>query len=76
MTEMFKEFAERLANKTRLIAHFRDNYPDNIRECPFFSERSGIEEALRVMGIDFEYEMNASVTAITAVIVQGQRVEI
>lgn len=76
MTEMFKEFAERLANKTRLIESFKDSYPDNIRECPFFSERRGIEEALKVMGIEVDYEFNADVTAITAVSVMGQRVEI
>lgn len=76
MTEMMKNFAERLALKTRLFEQFKDNYPDNWRECPFFSERRGIEEALQLMGIDYEYEFNEEVTAITAVTVMGQRVEL
>lgn len=53
-----EELLYRLANKTAMFVQYRDKYKDNIRECPFWSEKVGIEEAMRVLGIKFEYEMD------------------
>lgn len=71
-----KEVAKRLMIKTRLANMFADQYPNNCRENPFYSEREGIEEMLKMMGIDFEYEWDEEVLNITAVTVMGDRVEI
>lgn len=71
-----KEIAKRLAIKTALANTFADQYPNNCRENPFYSEREGIEEMLKMLGIEFEYEWDETVTNITAVTVMGERVEI
>lgn len=77
MTEkMMKDFAEVLARKMRLTYSFGASYRDNIRELPFFSECSGIMEALRIMGIAYEYEYNAETDKVTAITVGSQRAEI
>ena len=51
-------------------------YKENIRECPIWSELAGMEQTLRIMGIEFEYEFNADVTEMTAIKAQDIRVEI
>lgn len=71
MTEMMKAMAERIASKIRITNIFVDNY-NNKRECPFYSEWKGMEQALKAMGIDYEYEYNEEIK-IVAVIVRGQK---
>lgn len=71
MTEMMKAMAERIASKIRIANKFVDNY-NNKRECPFYSEWKGMEQALKAMGIDYEYEYNEEIK-IVAVIVSGQK---
>lgn len=71
MTEMMKAMAERIASKIRIANKFVDNYT-NKRECPFYSEWKGMEQALKAMGIDYEYEYNENIQ-IVAVIVSGQK---
>lgn len=74
MNEMMKVMAERIASKIRIANIFVDNY-SNKRECPFYSEWKGMEQALKAMGIDYEYEYNEDIQVV-AVIVMCQRVEI
>lgn len=74
MKEIMKAMAERMANKIRLINHVIEDY-ENKRNCPFYSELRGMEQALKTMGIDYVYEYNSDIK-ITAVVVMGQRVEI
>lgn len=74
MNEMMKAMAERMANKIRIIPHYIEGYT-NKRECPFYSELRGMEQALKTMGIEYGYEYNQDIQ-IVAVTVMGQRVEI
>ena len=74
MNEIMKVMAERIASKIRIANNYVGNY-SNKRECPFYSEWKGMEQALKAMGIDYEYEYNEDIQ-IVAVIVMGQRVEI
>lgn len=53
--EMIKEVAERIINKVACEKIYAENYKDNARENPFHSERKGMEEMLKLMGIEFEY---------------------
>lgn len=53
-----EELLHRLANKVAMFNQYKDKYTGNYRECPFWSEKYGIEEAMKVFGIKFEYEMN------------------
>ena len=77
MKDTMKAMAERLANKIKVAKIGLDNerYHLNKRECPFYSEWKGMEQALKTLGIDYEYEYNDEYM-ITAVTVMGQRVEL
>ncbi len=77
MKDIMKAMAERLATKIRVtkIALDDERYHLNKRECPFYSEWKGMEQALKTMGIEYEYEYNDEYM-ITAVIVMGQRAEL
>lgn len=59
-----EELLYRLANKVHMFNQYRDKYKVNIRECPFYSEKVGIEEAMRVLGIKFEYEFDEGINII------------
>ena len=61
--------AETMANLVAVTRNFSEQY-ENIRECPFYSELKGMERMLKMLGIEFEYEYDASYT-ITAVMVDG-----
>lgn len=74
MTEMIKAMSEKIAAKIRIANLYIENY-SNKRECPFYSEWKGMEQALKTMGIEYEYEYNEE-CQIIAVIVKGQRTEI
>lgn len=73
-----KEILENMAVKASIcnINKKEGNYKNNFRECPFWSELKGMEQTLKIMGIDFEYEFNKEVTEMTAIKAQGIRVEI
>ena len=64
---MKKEIAERMIIKIRLYQCYKDNYKENKRHCPFYSELVGIEELLKLMGIEFEYTYDLNTLEITAV---------
>ena len=74
MTEMMKAMARRIATKIRVANIYVENY-SNKRECPFYSEWKGMEQALKAMSIHYEYEYDKNYQ-IVAVVVNGQRVEI
>ena len=48
-------------------------YKNNFRECPFSSELTGMEQVLKILGIDFEYDFNEDCTEITAITARGIR---
>ena len=74
MNEAMKAMAERIAVKIRCV-NVSVNHYENRRNCPFYSEWKGMEQALKTMGIDFEYEYDNDINII-AVSVMGQRVAI
>lgn len=74
MKETFKTMADRMAKKIRVMYLSVDHY-ENKRNCPFFSELKGMEQALVTMGIEYEYEYDSDYK-IAAVIVMGEKVEI
>lgn len=74
MNELYKEMANRMATTYRVAQIYKGSY-ENKRECPFVSEFKGMEMALKTLGIEFEYEFGDKYE-ISAVIVQGNRVEI
>lgn len=78
MNEMLREIGDRLANKYSLYSIYKNNYNNNHRECPFYSEARGIEEALKVMGINFsiEFDVQVSYEVPVAVVVNGERFEV
>lgn len=74
MKENFQKMADRMANKIAVANIYVKTY-ENKRECPFYSEWKGMEQALKAMGIDFEYDFNDDIE-IVAVTVMGQRAEV
>ena len=74
MNELFKTLSELMAIKQRVVNIYVDNY-ENKRECPFYSELRGIEETLKHMGIDFEYEFDNELN-IVSVSVMGYKTTI
>lgn len=74
MKDMMKKIAERMAITIRVANLYKGEY-ENKRECPFYSEWKGMELMLKALEINFEYDFNDSYE-ITAVIVNGERVEI
>lgn len=69
--EMKKEIAERMIAKVRMYQMYKDNYKENKRNCPFYSELVGIEEMLKLLGIEFEYTFDLDTMEITAVTVDN-----
>ncbi len=63
-TDHIEELLERLSIKVRMFDQYREAYKDNIRECPFYSEKVGIEETMKVLGIEFEYEFDDDINVI------------
>lgn len=53
--EMIEEVAIRIMNKVACEKIYSEDYKVNARENPFHSERKGMEEMLKLMGIEFEY---------------------
>lgn len=52
---MAREIAERIIIKVNAEELYKEKYIGNQRENPLHSERRGMEEMLKLMGIDFEY---------------------
>lgn len=78
-TEMNKTMAETMARKIRLYKCFRDDedFKNNQRYCPSYSEFKGLEQACKILGIEFSYEFSGPENNydIIAVIVGEYRVE-
>ncbi|CAJ0596528.1 unnamed protein product [Cylicocyclus nassatus] len=76
MTEIIKEIAKEMATKIAIVKMNKNDeeWKGNIRKFPIFSEWKGMEQTLKVMGIEFEYEFDDNLE-ITAVIVNGFKQE-
>lgn len=74
--EMIIKIGETIANKIRCARIFNDNYKENNRENPYNSERRGIEQTLRIMGIDYEYEFDDNVEKEIAIKINEITIEI
>lgn len=74
MKETFQKMADRMATKIAVAKIYAKNY-EKKRECPAYSEWKGMEQALKAMEIDFEYDFNDDIE-IVAVTVMGQRAEV
>lgn len=66
---VLKEIVRSMANKAAIVnMHKRDgDYADNIRKCPIYSELKGMEQMLKLMGIDFNYDFDDTVQYITGI---------
>ena len=73
--KQIREIGKVMANKVSIVNFTKDDeeWKDNIRKNPIFSELKGMEMALNILGIDFDYEFNDEVTKITALTVGGER---
>ncbi len=60
-----------MAIKCRVIRLFIDQYKDNKRECPFYSELKGIEQVLDIMGIEYSYGFDLENMKRVSVTVEG-----
>ena len=69
--EQMEQMAEAMATKIRMTKRTVDRY-ESRRECPWYSERKGMERALDVLGIPFSYEYDNEYN-IVAVTVNGFR---
>lgn len=58
--------AETMANLAAVVKNYKGQY-ENIRNCPFYSELKGMERMLKMLDIEFEYELDSDyeITAIT-----------
>lgn len=67
--QILEEILKSMAIKASLANIYKDEeeYKNNMRKCPFYSELAGMEHTLKIMGIEFEYEYNKEVTKITAI---------
>ena len=83
MTEMLNNLAERMITKIRIVNTHRRFWAKDKRRFtesrPFTKidhELTGMEHALKAMGIPFEYDFDDEVVEITAVTIMGNRYEI
>lgn len=74
--EMIQEIAERIVIKIRCEQLHEEEFKNNKRQNPFHSERQGMVEMLKLMGLDFEYHYNDDVTEITGITIEGITVEV
>lgn len=66
---VLEEILKSMATKAALANMYKEDeeFKNNMRKCPFYSELYGMEHTLKIMGIEFEYEYNEDVTKITAI---------
>ena len=67
--EKLYELLLTMAKKAALCNQVREEgaYKDHFRQFPIFSELKGMETALKILGVDWDFEYNADSTKITAV---------
>lgn len=70
-TEMSREIAETMMIKVNCFNLYKNEYKNNQRECPWRSELTGMEQMLKIMGIEFEYTFDLETYLITGVTVNG-----
>lgn len=58
--EMMKEFAERISCKYSCYNVTKDDLPffNNPRMNPYYSEAHGLIDALKIMGVEFEFGLD------------------
>lgn len=80
MTEMIKNLGEALVIKMRVVNMVKRNneyiFDNNIRTNPFYSEFTGMLQALKAMNIECEVDYNKDVTEMTAITIMGIRFEV
>lgn len=83
MEEMLNNLAECMAIKIRIINVYNKGWATDERRFTehrpankFDHELTGMTHALKAMGIPFEFEYDADVVEITAVIIMGIRYDI
>lgn len=72
---MSRDIAERLAIKQRVIEITKDDFKENQRLNPHYSEFHGMVEMLKMMGIEYDFEYNEKIEMV-AVTVNGETVRI
>ena len=75
---VLKEIVRSMANKAAIVnMHKRDgDYADNIRKCPIYSELKGMEQMLKLMGIDFNFYYDETVQYITGIEIMDEYIEV
>lgn len=75
MNEMINKIGKRLVTQMRAVNTFGNElvYDNNLRTNPFRSELAGMQNLLKAMDIEFDFEYNEDVTEFTAVILMGKR---
>lgn len=68
--KVIKEIAETMMVKVRCFNLYKENYKNNKRQCPFYSELVGMEQMLKIMGIEFEYTFDLETFEITAITIE------
>lgn len=76
--EMYMEIAQAIATKVaveRIAQEGEELFEENMRFNPFYSEKAGMLQMLKMMDISFEFEFDDDYKE-TAIIVEGCRAEI
>ena len=83
MTEMLDNLAERMISKIQVINLYTVEWADNEKRFTesrplnkFDHELRGMTDAMKAMGIEFEFKYNADVTEITAITIMGKRYKV
>ena len=67
--EQYKSMAEWMLCKAGIVEIYKGEgrYAGNLRECPFYSELQGMMQALKTLGISYEfhYDEDLNVTGVT-----------
>lgn len=75
---LIKEIITSMAITARVANIYSDaeEFKDNKRYCPFYSELVGMEHIANILGIPFEYEFNEDYSKRTAIISGDMRIAI
>ena len=76
--EQIKVIGKAMATKASIanFSKYDEEWKDNIRKNPIYSELRGMELTLKLLEIDYHYEFNDDVTETTALIIDGERFDV
>ena len=74
--ETLKMILNDMAITARMIDLYKDDYTENVRECPFYSELSGKIHVLKIMGYEVDFSMTPDCKKYTGITCEGITVEI